>query len=244
MELVSEHGYRQDGRKPHELRRMACRLGPCAQADGSAYLEQGLTKVLVTVYGPHEMRKNKGLALPDRAVISCRYCVASFATGKRTVQGLNERKAQEVEQLVTRAFEPVVRTALYPYSQIDILCEVLQADGSTISACLNAATVALIDAGIAMNGYICSCSSTMYNDTTIVDLNHLEEGMSSGPEMVLALFPKSEEIVVQELSSRLHEDQFEKFLCATIAGCKSVAAILDDVIRKNVNEVAWCLGWH
>ena len=78
-ELLSDQGLRIDGRKPNELRRcdiyslrdyselhnflrhftvlfrIRCSLGIFAQADGSAYLEQGNTKVLAAVYGPHEV---------------------------------------------------------------------------------------------------------------------------------------------------------------------------------------------
>ena len=36
--------------------RIQCSLGIFQQADGSAYLEQGNTKVLAAVYGPHEVR--------------------------------------------------------------------------------------------------------------------------------------------------------------------------------------------
>ena len=38
-------GLRLDGRKAGELRRIQCRMGVFGQADGSAYLEQGNTKV-------------------------------------------------------------------------------------------------------------------------------------------------------------------------------------------------------
>ena len=55
LELLSDQGLRIDGRKPGELRRIRCSLGVFAQADGSAYLEQGNTKVLAAVYGPHEV---------------------------------------------------------------------------------------------------------------------------------------------------------------------------------------------
>lgn len=54
MELLSDQNYRIDGRKPSELRRIRCKLGVFQQADGSAYIEQGNTKVLAAVYGPHE----------------------------------------------------------------------------------------------------------------------------------------------------------------------------------------------
>ena len=55
LELLSDQGFRVDGRRPHELRKIDCRLGVFHQADGSAYIEQGNTKVLAAVYGPHEV---------------------------------------------------------------------------------------------------------------------------------------------------------------------------------------------
>ncbi len=56
LELLSDQGFRVDGRRADELRRLQCRLGVFSQADGSAYVEQGNTKVLAAVYGPHEVR--------------------------------------------------------------------------------------------------------------------------------------------------------------------------------------------
>jgi hypothetical protein len=56
VELLSDQGFRIDGRKPKELRQIRCKIGVFGQADGSAYLEQGNTKVLAAVYGPHEVR--------------------------------------------------------------------------------------------------------------------------------------------------------------------------------------------
>lgn len=55
LELLSDQGYRLDGRKATELRKFQARMGVFAQADGSAYLEQGNTKALAVVYGPHEV---------------------------------------------------------------------------------------------------------------------------------------------------------------------------------------------
>lgn len=48
-------GLRTDGRRANELRKLQCEVGVLAQADGSAFLSQGNTKVLATVYGPHEV---------------------------------------------------------------------------------------------------------------------------------------------------------------------------------------------
>ena len=48
-------GLRIDGRRPNELRKLTCKLGVLHQADGSAFLEQGNTKILASVYGPHDV---------------------------------------------------------------------------------------------------------------------------------------------------------------------------------------------
>ena len=55
LELLSEQGFRIDGRRSNELRRIQCKQCVFTQADGSAYIEQGNTKVLAAVYGPHEV---------------------------------------------------------------------------------------------------------------------------------------------------------------------------------------------
>jgi exosome complex component RRP41 len=99
MDLLSEHGYRQDGRKSDQIRNISCRLGVYAQADGSAYLEQGNTKVngglsctmfdsviqvLAAVYGPHEA-KQRSRIIEDHCLINCQYSMATFSTPDRKV---------------------------------------------------------------------------------------------------------------------------------------------------------------
>lgn len=54
-ELLSPEGFRIDGRRPNELRKIRCKIGVFAKADGSSYFEQGNTKVLATVFGPREV---------------------------------------------------------------------------------------------------------------------------------------------------------------------------------------------
>ena len=39
-DLLSDQGFRIDGRRPGELRRVQCKMGVFSQADGSSYLEQ------------------------------------------------------------------------------------------------------------------------------------------------------------------------------------------------------------
>lgn len=53
--IEDQSGLRPDGRRALELRQIRVKMGVFGQADGSAYIEQGNTKILVTVYGPHQV---------------------------------------------------------------------------------------------------------------------------------------------------------------------------------------------
>lgn len=74
-ELLSSQGLRLDGRRPNELRRIRCKLGVFTQPDGSAYLEQGNTKVLAAVYGPHQVYVLTNTNTSSRP-LTMPYCVA------------------------------------------------------------------------------------------------------------------------------------------------------------------------
>jgi len=242
MEVVSEQGYRQDGRKSHELRRIACKLGVYSQADGSAYVEQGYTKVLAAVYGPHEITRNRNRAPSDRVVINCQYSTATFSTAERKQRPRGDRKSLEFTQLLQKTFDAVVMTNMYPHSQIDIYCEIIQSDGGNLSACINAANLALIDAGVPLKGFVASCTCSCFNDVPVVDVNHMEESSSNGVKFTLAILPKSEEIVLMELNSRLHGDLLDKVINAAVQGCKDTYAVLNKAVQNHITDVSASLS--
>lgn len=80
LELLSDQGYRVDGRRAGELRKIQARMGVFAQADGSAYIEQGNTKALAVVYGPHEASGRAGWESRDRGICGA----AGLSTGSGT----------------------------------------------------------------------------------------------------------------------------------------------------------------
>lgn len=79
--------------------------------------------------------------------------VFSFSSGERKRKPRGDRKSQERSLELRRAMEAIIHLELYPRSQIDIFVEVLQVDGSDYCASVNAATLALIDAGIPIKVY-------------------------------------------------------------------------------------------
>lgn len=243
MEILSEHGFRQDGRRANELRRMKCRMAVYKQADGSAYLEQGLTKVLAAVYGPHEVRKNKSKASPDKCLVNCQYSMATFSTAERKVRPRGDRKSHELTQHIQKALESGILVQTYPNSQIDVFCEVLESDGGNLAVCINAASLALVDAGIAVKGLVSAATCGCVGDTPVVDLNHNEEATHGSPHLTLAILPRNEEILTIELQNRLHMDLLEKVMDAATRACVDTHTVLDAAIQNHVGAVAADLGW-
>lgn len=234
LEILSPEGLRLDGRRPHELRKIVCRLGVFKQADGSAYIEMGNTKALATVYGPHEVTI-KSKMLHHRVLLNCQFSMATFSTGERKKRPKGDRRSTETSMLMKRAFEAAILTQLYPRSQIDIYVQILQADGSNQSACINAATLALIDAGIPMKDYVSACAVSFVNDKPLMDINYLEESFG-GPKLSLALLPKSGNIVMFQMDSRLHVDNLDKVLDLAKKGCTDIHVLQRQTVHEFSQE--------
>ncbi|XP_041454867.1 exosome complex component RRP41-like [Lytechinus pictus] len=237
LELLSDEGFRLDGRRPSELRKIQCRLGVFDQADGSAYIEQGNTKALATVYGPHEVVGGKGKPQHDKVTINCQYSMATFSTNERKNRPQGDRKSTEMSLHLQRTFEATIQTQLYPRSQIDIFVQILQADGGNYCACVNAATLAIINAGIPMKDYVCACSSGFVNNTPLSDVSYLEESQG-GPVVTVALLPKSDQIALFKMDNRLHVDHLEQVLEVASKGCKDMYAVMDAAVKEHVSRMA------
>eukprot|EP00967_Tisochrysis_lutea_P022545 scaffold25710_cov32-Tisochrysis_lutea.AAC.2 len=187
-EFISPEGLRVDGRRAGEVRRLRCKLGPLADADGSAYVEQGNTKVLVRVTGPKELT-HRLKAQHDRVLLTCEFSALPFAGGQYRPQGRSDRNAAEIAMCVRQVLEPVVQAHLYPRGQIDIAISVLESDGDVRAAAINATSLAMVDAGVAMEDLVCACSAGIAGSSTILDLNGQEAGGCA--EMVVALLPRT-----------------------------------------------------
>ncbi|XP_065686269.1 exosome complex component RRP41 [Patagioenas fasciata] len=240
-ELLSDEGYRADGRRPAEIRKVRARMGVFEQADGSAYIEQGNTKALAVVYGPHEMRGSRGKALPERALVNCQFSMATFSTGERRRRPHGDRQAGELALLLRDTFEAAILTHLFPRSQIDIYVQILQADGGTFCAGVNAATLALMDAGIPMRDYVCASTAGLAEAAALADLSVPEEA-AGGPVLALALLPAGGQLAQVQLSARLHQERLPRVLEAAGGACRALHAVLDRVVRQRLREVAALLG--
>ncbi|VDM61924.1 unnamed protein product [Angiostrongylus costaricensis] len=219
MNIVSEHGFRLDGRRSHQIRNITATLGTIPDADGSAFFEQGNTKVLCAVYGPFEGKKSR--QLEDRCAINCLFSITRFAGVERRQRSRADRKSMEIERLIEKTFEAAVLTYLYPLSQIDIYCQVIQGDGSHLAACVNAASLAMTDAGIPMKGIVAAATCSIVEGQPVVDVNQREES-DLLPRITLATLRGEDEVVLVELQNRVHVEHLPALMASAKDTCKGV----------------------
>lgn len=80
------------------------------------------------------------------------------------------RRLQEFSLALRQTFEEAVQTQLSPRSQIDVSVLVLEQDGGVLQTAINAVTLALVDAGIPMNDYICATSAGLVDNNAILGI--------------------------------------------------------------------------
>eukprot|EP01006_Ploeotia_vitrea_P011108 TRINITY_DN29630_c0_g1_i1.p2 TRINITY_DN29630_c0_g1~~TRINITY_DN29630_c0_g1_i1.p2 ORF type:complete len:240 (-),score=106.28 TRINITY_DN29630_c0_g1_i1:109-828(-) len=233
MEYVSPEGLRLDGRRANECRKIACRLGAVEHADGSCYLEQGNTKVLATVSGPQEVEQRSQMS-HECAIVRCEFRTANFATSQRKDFGSGgDRRHKEAALLIQQTLADLVLVQLFPRSQFTVCITVLQADGGERAVALNAATLALIDAGVPLKSFLTACSAGFVDDTAIVDMNYVER-TSGGAEVVVAVHPDSGHVAYLQMDSKLSIPHFQGVMSLAVRGCKQVNKVLRRFVKKQI----------
>jgi exosome complex component RRP41 len=129
------------------------------------------------------------------------------------------------------ALEPAVFLERYPRSAIDVYAEILEADGGTRTACINAATVALVDAGIPMRDLVASCAAGKIDDQLVLDLGDYEdkEGQADIP---VAYMPKLEKVTLLQMDGVVSTDEFDKCVDLAIDGCKQIYEMQREALKK------------
>ena len=77
----------------------------------------------------------------------------------------------------------------------------LQADGGTRCAAVNAACLALADAGVPMRDLVAACAAGHLDGSALLDLNYSEDS-GGGPDVVVALQPNADKVVLLQSDNR------------------------------------------
>ena len=207
--MISPEGLRGDGRRANDLRRNVVLLDSVAGADGSCLLAIGNTRVLVSVLGPRESKRN----------------------GLNVVVGrFQGRDGSDLEALLESTFGKII----FPQtSEISVQVQILANDGGILAAVINAVSLALIDAGVEMKDSLVAVSVSISEKFAVLDLNYSEESMDI-PILTIGCLPRTGNLALTHLEGRLAADSISQVMDLGREGCILLHDQFDEIIRKNI----------
>lgn len=181
---------RVDGRATHEMREVTIERGWSAQAEGSALISFGATKVLCTASftpGVPPWLRGQGTGW-----VTAEYSMLPRSTNERmareSVKGKIGGRTHEISRLIGRSLRAIVDMKALGENTIVIDCDVLQADGGTRTASITGAYVALAEAiewargeghigkkSVPLTDSVAAVSVGIVNGVPMTDLAYVED---------------------------------------------------------------------
>ncbi|MGQ4870671.1 MAG: exosome complex exonuclease Rrp41 [Candidatus Thorarchaeota archaeon] len=227
--LISPEGLRLDGRRPDELRPIEFEVGVLKTADGSAMIKQGKTHIIAAVYGPRELHP-RHLTLNDKAYLRCVYRMATFSVPDRK-RPAPSRREREISMVIANALEPALFLEDFPRAVVDVFIQVIQADGGTRCAAINAASLALADAGIPMRSLVPAVAVGKADGTLIVDLGDMEDKYGEG-DVPMAILPSTGEITLLQQDGSFTKEELLEAMQMGLNACKYIHELQKEALKR------------
>ena len=179
---------RPSGRATDQLRAVSLEAGYAKHAEGSCFVRFGDTHVLVTASldeGVPPFLRNTG-----RGWVTAEYGMLPRSTHERmrreAAQGKQSGRTLEIQRLIGRSLRAVTDLTAFGERQIQVDCDVIQADGGTRTAAITGAYVALHQCfsrmmrigaikQIPLKDHVAAISCGIHNGAAILDLEYLED---------------------------------------------------------------------
>src|SRR5699024_4529080 len=241
-------GDRVDGRTPDQLREVRIARGWLDQAEGSALIEFGRTRVLCAASftaGVPRWKQGSGSGW-----VTAEYAMLPRATNSRSpresVKGKIGGRTHEISRLIGRSLRAVIDLDALGENTIQLDCDVLQADGGTRTAAITGAYVALADAiswgkqhtalpaaAQVLTDSVSAISVGIVDDRPLLDLEYRED-VAAGTDMNVVVTGSGSFVEVQGTAEGAPFDRAElgALLDLATGGCAQLAQIQQDVLAQ------------
>jgi len=231
---------RLDGRGFEELRDIEAKAGVIKNADGSAYFRMGKTIAYAAVYGPRELFP-KFMQNPKKGVLRCNYSMMPFSGAGERVRPGPSRRSKEISLVTNSAINAVINLDDFPNLVVDVFIELPQTDAGSRCCGINAAAIALADAGIPMKDLVSAVAVGQADKRVIVDLTYEEEHL---PEFVkdvesehvadipVAVIPSTGEITLLQMDGIVGRDVLMDALEKSKNALKKISQIQREALKN------------
>jgi len=226
---------RYDGRKFDEARKLEAKVGVVERANGSAMFKMGKTTAIAAVYGPRELFPSF-LQNPKKGRLNCVYDLLSFSVEDRKRPGPS-RRSNEVSKVIRTSLEASIDLSKWPFTGVDVYVYITQADAGTRTAAINAAALALADAGIPMKDLVASVAVGKVSNKVCVDLDKAEEDHPDGAtDMPVAIMPKSGKVTLLQLDGNMSQKEINEALKMAQKTCKDINKVQVKALKEKYKK--------
>jgi ribonuclease PH len=232
---------RLDNRGPSDLREVTIERGWSEQAEGSALISFGKTKVLATAsFTPGVPRWLQG---QGTGWVSAEYGMLPRSTnermGRESVKGKLGGRTHEISRLIGRSLRGVIDMAQLGENTILLDCDVLQADGGTRTASITGAYVALVDAiswakdaghinqkAAVVRDSVSAISVGIVNGEPLLDLDYVED-VAADTDMNVVITGRGSFVEVQGTAegTPFERSELDRLLDLALQGTTALARI-------------------
>ena len=240
---------RVDSRTPDQLRPVGIERGCSAQAEGSALINFGNTKVLATAsFTPGVPRWLSG---SGKGWVTAEYGMLPRSTnermGRESVKGKIGGRTHEISRLIGRSLRAVIDLDALGENTIVLDCDVLQADGGTRTAAITGAYVALVDAveWAKRHGHVAektqaitdslqAVSVGIVDGTPLLDLAYVED-VAAETDMNVVVTGRGSFVEVQGTAegAPFDRDELNSLLDLALLGSRELDRIQREALERN-----------
>ena len=226
---------RFDGRKFDEVREMEAKVGIIPRADGSAMFRTGKTVAIAAVYGPRGVFP-AFLQNPKEGRLKCVYDLLSFSVTERKRPG-SSRRSTEISMVTEDSLKPVLDLTKFSYLGVDVYVYITQADAGTRTAGINAAALALADAGMSMKDLITSIAVGKVSDKIAVDLDKDEEDHEDGAtDLPMAMSTRTGEITLLQMDGNMTQKEIKEAIEMGKKACLDIKKVQVEALKAKYKE--------
>ena len=240
---------RVDSRTPDQLRPVGIERGWSAQAEGSALINFGNTKVLATAsFTPGVPRWLSG---SGKGWVTAEYGMLPRSTnermGRESVKAKIGGRTHEISRLIGRSLRAVIDLDALGENTIVLDCDVLQADGGTRTAAITGAYVALVDAveWAKRHGHVAektqaitdslqAVSVGIVDGTPLLDLAYVED-VAAETDMNVVVTGRGSFVEVQGTAegAPFDRDELNSLLDLALLGSRELDRIQREALERN-----------
>jgi ribonuclease PH len=233
---------RLDTRQLDELRPVNIRPEVIRYAEGSVEIEMGHTRVLCTA--TVEPTVPKWMAGNGSGWITAEYGMLPRSTHTRINRdkAANSGRTQEISRLLGRSLRAAVDLKALGERQIQVDCDVIQADGGTRTAAITGGFVALAlalkflknqgqVATIPLKNYVAAVSVGLLNNHVLLDLNY-DEDSACQTDMNFVMTNAGDFVEVQGTAEggTFSKQQMDEMAMRAHLGCRQLFAKQAEIV--------------